>query len=364
MNDYMELAISLAKKASPSPNPQVGAVLVRKDEIIGQGVHKKAGTPHAEIEAIKDAIRRKHDTVGSVLYVNLEPCPHNDKRTPPCVPTIIKAGIRKVVCAMKDPNPKVNGKGIDALRNAGILVTVGVMENEARTLNEIYIKQITKNLPFITMKVAMSLDGKIATRTGDSKWISCEASRRLVAEIRNRYDGVMVGIGTILKDNPRLTCRMKGGKDPVRIIIDSKLRIPLDANVLKRANEMVVIGCGNEFDKKKKIKLEKMGVKVFVNPQEDNEVDLKKLMEKLAKINVRSVLLEGGSALDGAMVDAKLVDKFSIFVAPKIIGGQDAKGPIGGIGTALVKNSIRLKNLKVEQIGSDYFFEGYAEYKN
>lgn len=359
----MQLALSLAKNGKPSPNPYVGAVLVKKDEIIGQGFHKKAGKAHAEIEAINDAKRRKHSTEGAILYVNLEPCVHRDKRTPPCVPAIIDAGIRKVICAMKDPNPKVSGKGIEALENEGVQVKVGVGQDEAEQLNEVYIKQITTGLPFVTMKVAMSLDGKIATRTGDSKWISSEASRRLVAEMRNRYDGVMVGIGTILKDNPRLTCRMKNGKDPIRIIIDSKLRIPLDADVLKRANGMVVIGCGNEFDKKKKNKLKKMGVKVFVASQDDGEVDLRRLMEKLAKINVKSILLEGGSALDGAMVDAQLVDKFSIFVAPKIIGGQDAKGPISGRGTALVKNALRLKNLKIEMVGSDYLFEGYADYK-
>ncbi|VVC04316.1 2,5-diamino-6-ribosylamino-4(3H)-pyrimidinone 5'-phosphate reductase [Candidatus Bilamarchaeum dharawalense] len=359
----MHLAISLARRANPSPNPHVGAVLIKQEEIIGQGFHKKAGLPHAEIEAINDAKKRGYDTIGSTLYVTLEPCAHHGKRTPPCVPAIIKAGIRKVVCAMKDPNPKVNGKGIEALENAGIAVKVGSYEDEAKMLNDVYIKQITTGLPFVTMKVAVSLDGKIATRTGDSKWISSEASRRLVGAMRDRHDGVMVGIGTILKDNPRLTCRMKGCRDPVRIIVDSKLRIPLDVNVLKRPNGMVVIGCGNDFDRSKKAKLERIGARVFVAAQEDGEVDLKKFMKQLSDYGITSILLEGGSALDGAMVDAKLVDKFSIFVAPKIIGGQDAKGPIGGIGAALVKNSIVLKNLKVEQVGTDYFFEGYADYR-
>lgn len=364
MNEFMKLALSLAKRTNPSPNPYVGAVLVRGDEVIGEGFHKKAGMPHAEIEAINDAKRRGNEIRGSTLYITLEPCCHTGKRTPPCVPAIVNAGIRRVVCAMADPNPKVNGNGIGALEKAGILVKVGDSEEEAKVMNEVYIKRITTNLPFVAIKVAMSLDGKIATRTGDSKWISSEASRRLVGSMRNRYDGVMVGIGTILKDNPRLTCRMRGYRDPIRIIVDSRLRIPLDADVLKRPNKMVIIGCGSEFDKDKRKKLQRIGARIFVAAQEDGEVDLKKFMGMLTNAGVGSILLEGGSALDGAMVDAKLVDKFYIFVAPKIIGGHDAKGPIGGIGSSLVKNSILLKNLKVDRSGADYLFEGYAKYKD
>jgi diaminohydroxyphosphoribosylaminopyrimidine deaminase/5-amino-6-(5-phosphoribosylamino)uracil reductase len=365
MNKFMQIALALANKADPSPNPKVGAVIVKGDEIIGEGFHKKAGMPHAEIEAINEAKRRENEDkiAGSTLYVTLEPCVHKNKRTPPCVPTLVKSGIKKVVCAMKDPNPKVDGKGIAALEKAEIMVKVGVCEDEAWELNGGYIKQVTTGFPFVTMKVAVSLDGKIATRTGDSKWISSEASRKMVGTMRNRHDGVMVGIGTILKDNPRLTCRMKGGRDPIRIIVDSKLRIPFDVNVLKRPNGMVIIGCGSDHDKKKRKRLQKIGARVFVASQEDGEVDLKKFMAQLSDAGIRSVLLEGGSALDGAMVDSKLVDKFAIFVAPKIIGGQDAKGPIGGIGAALVKKAIVLKKMKVTQVGADYLFEGYAEYK-
>jgi diaminohydroxyphosphoribosylaminopyrimidine deaminase/5-amino-6-(5-phosphoribosylamino)uracil reductase len=368
MNEFMRMALSLANRMDPSPNPKVGAVLVKGDEIIGEGFHKKAGMPHAEIEAMMDAKRRGHekDIQGSTLYVTLEPCVHtnkSNKRTPPCVPAIVKAGIKRVICAMKDPNPKVSGRGIEALEKADIQVKIGICEDDAIALNEVYIKQMITGLPFVTMKVATSLDGKIATRTGDSKWISCEGSRERVQEMRNNHDGVMVGIGTILKDNPRLTCRMKGYRDPIRIIVDSRLRIPPNVNVLKRPNKMVIIGCGSQFDKTKKNILEKLGARVFVAPQDDGEVDLVKFMKQLSDSGIRSILLEGGSALDGAMVDARLVDKFAIFVAPKIIGGKDAKGPISGIGAGLVTDALLLKKLKVEQIGTDYLFEGYADYK-
>lgn len=350
---FMELAISLAKMARPFPNPCVGAVIVKDERIIGKGYHKAAGMPHAEIEAIEDAKRGGFVVNGSTLYVTLEPCVHTNKKTPPCVPAIIKSGIKTVVCAMKDPNPNVDGKGIEMLKRAGLDVSVGLCENEAQKINEAYVKYITFGLPFVTMKVAMSLDGKIATRTGDSKWISGEASRRLARTMRDQHAGVMVGIGTVLKDNPRLTCRFKSAHDPIRIIIDSKLRIPIDANVLKGASKMVIIGCGKDFDKSKKNLLESAGAKVFSCPRKDGEVDLEKFMKLISKEGVTSILLEGGSALDGAMVDAGLVDRFCFFIAPKIIGGKDAKTPIAGIGAEMITNAMGLGDIKVEKIGVD-----------
>jgi diaminohydroxyphosphoribosylaminopyrimidine deaminase/5-amino-6-(5-phosphoribosylamino)uracil reductase len=360
--EAMKLALSLAEKGRTSPNPKVGAVIVKDGRTLAVGYHQKAGMPHAEIEAI--AKLRLEQLKGATLFVTLEPCCHNNKKTPPCVPAIIKSGILRVVCAMEDPNPEVSGKGISQLKKAKIDVVVGICEKEAKKLNEHYIKRVTTHLPFVSMKVAMSLDGKIATRTGDSKWISGEKSRRYTQELRDNYDSVMVGIGTVLKDNPRLTCRINGGHNPVRIIVDSKLRIPLDSNVLKRAERMVIIGCGKHDNDKKMKELEKLGATVFQCPRKDGEVDLRLFMKKIAETGINSILLEGGSALDGTMLDEQLIDKFYVFIAPKVIGGKDAKTPIAGLGAELMKDALLLDNITVTQMGVDWLFEGYAEYKN
>ncbi len=359
--EAMKLALSLAEKGRTSPNPKVGAVITKDGRTLSTGYHQKAGMPHAEIEAISKL--KPEQLKGATLYVTLEPCCHLNKKTPPCVPAIINSGITRVICAMADLNPEVNGKGLSQLKKAKIEVIVGTCEKEARKINEPYIKRVTTHLPFVSMKVAMSLDGKIATRTGDSKWISGEKSRRYTQELRDHYDSVMVGIGTVLKDNPRLTCRINGGHNPIRIIVDSKLRIPLDSNVLKRAEGMVIIGCGKHDNESKKKALESFGAKVFSCPRKDGEVDLRTFMKKVAETGVNSVLLEGGSALDGTMLDEKLIDKFYIFLAPKIIGGKDAKSPIGGLGAELMKDAIVLDNLSVTQMGVDWLFEGYPEYK-
>lgn len=354
--EFMKLALSLAEKGRATPNPKVGAVIVKQNKVIGVGYHQRAGLPHAEIEAILNAKLRtgkQRPCENATLYVTLEPCVHKNKKTPPCVPIIRDVGITRVVCAMKDPNKFVNGRGITELKKAKIEVILGMLTKAAEKLNERYVKYITTGLPFVTMKVAMSLDGKIATRTGDSKWISGEASRRLAREMRDNHDGVMVGIGTVIKDNPRLTCRFKSAHDPVRIIIDSKLRIPLTANVLKKANGKVIIGCGKGFDRKKKKLLERVGVKIFPCPRKDGEVEVTKFMKLVADEGITSILLEGGSALDGAMVDAGLIDRFYFFIAPKIIGGKDAKPPIGGIGAENIKNAINLDSIKMEKIGVD-----------
>jgi diaminohydroxyphosphoribosylaminopyrimidine deaminase/5-amino-6-(5-phosphoribosylamino)uracil reductase len=358
--EFMRMALELAQKGRTSPNPKVGAVIVKDERVLATGYHQKAGMPHAEIEAIGKL--KPEQLKGSTLYITLEPCSHsgNGKKTPPCVPVIIKSGISRIVCAMADPNPKVNGNGIAAFKKAKIEVTAGILESDARKLNESYSKRITTGLPFVSMKIAMSMDGKIATRTGDSKWISGEKSRRFTQDLRDKYDAVMVGIGTVIKDNPRLTCRINGGHNPKRIIVDSKLRIPLSANVLKRAHGTVVIGCGKHENERKKKELEALGALVFECPRKDGEVDLKMFMKKIAETGVNSVLLEGGSALDGTMVDEKLVDKFYFFVAPKIIGGKDAKGPIGGIGAEMINDVLVLKDVSVTQIGVDWMFEGYV----
>lgn len=359
--EFMRMALMLAQKGRTSPNPKVGAVIAKGGRVLATGYHQKAGMPHAEIEAIGKL--KQEQLEGTTLYITLEPCSHsgNGKKTPPCAPAIIKSGISRVVCAMEDPNPKVSGRGIAALKKAGIAVQAGIMEREAKKVNEAYVKRIISGLPFVSMKIAMSLDGKIATRTGDSKWISGEKSRRFTQELRDKYDAVMVGIGTVLKDNPRLTCRINGGHNPKRIIVDSKLRIPLSANVLKRAHGMVIIGCGKHDNEKKKKELERLGAHVFECPRRDGEVDLEGFMQKIAESGINSVLLEGGSALDGTMVDEKLVDKFYFFVAPKIIGGKDAKGPIGGAGAEMIKDVLTLSDVTVTQVGVDWMFEGHVK---
>ncbi len=349
--EFMKLALSLAAKGRTSPNPKVGAIIVKGGRIIGRGYHQRCGLPHAEIEAMKHL--KQDQTRDAILYVTLEPCYHSNKKTPPCVPAIINAKFSRIVCATKDPNKNVNGKSINLFRKAGIEVKIGVCEKEARELNKAYIKYITKGLPYITMKVAMSLDGKIATKTGESKWISGEASRRLARAMRDKHDAVMVGIGTVLKDNPRLTCRFKSAHDPIRIIVDSKLRIPLNTNVLKNACDNTIIGCGKNFDKKKKDSLKHIGVNVFVAPRKDGEVNLKRFMKIVAKEGITSILLEGGSTLDGAMIDERLVDEFCFFIAPKIIGGKDAKTPIGGFGIRRLADAIQVNEIKTEKIGVD-----------
>jgi len=348
---FMRRALELATKGTTSPNPMVGCVLVKKGRILAEGYHKKAGKPHAEIEALK----KIKDARGCMMYVTLEPCCHYG-RTPPCTKAIIKADIKKVVLAMRDPNPKVDGKGMKELRRAGIEVVDGVLKKDAEKLNESYIKFITKKEPFVILKAAMSLDGKIATKTGDSKWISSEESRKEVHELRSKVDAVLVGVNTVITDNPQLTCRIKNGKNPIKIIVDSSLRVPLNSKIFDGGN--VIIATTKNHNKKNKKILEGKGAKILITDEKNGRVDLKKLMRKLGELEITSVLIEGGSEINASALKSGIVDKVRFYIAPKIIG-DDGKTVISGLGTDSIKDSIKIKNLDCRKLNDDLVLEGY-----
>ncbi|WP_272507431.1 bifunctional diaminohydroxyphosphoribosylaminopyrimidine deaminase/5-amino-6-(5-phosphoribosylamino)uracil reductase RibD [Clostridium aestuarii] len=355
----MKKAIELAKKGAgyTSPNPLVGAVIVKDDKIIAEGYHQFYGGPHAEVNALNNAVE---DIDGAVMYVTLEPCSHYGK-TPPCANTIAKTGIKKVVVGMKDPNPIVAGRGIKILEESGIEVISGVLENEVKEINEIFIKYITTKTPFCLLKTAMTLDGKIATHNGDSKWITNEKSRKYVHQIRNRVSAIMVGIGTVLQDNPKLTTRLeeKESSDPTRVIVDSRGRIPLDCNVLNVDSEAQTIVVVTELADKDKINsIKEKGADVIITPSKDNRVNLAYLMKELGKRDIDSVLLEGGSTLNYSALKENIVDKVISFIAPKIIGGEQAKTPVGGNGIDYMKDAITLENIKILRFEEDIMIEG------
>jgi diaminohydroxyphosphoribosylaminopyrimidine deaminase/5-amino-6-(5-phosphoribosylamino)uracil reductase len=358
---WMERALVLAKKGmgKTSPNPMVGAVFVKDGKIVGEGFHRQAGLPHAEIEALKKA---KEKAKGATLYVNLEPCCHYGK-TPPCTSALIEAGVAKVVAAMLDPNPNVNGKGLQALRDAGIEVEVGLLKKKAQKLNECFITWMTKGRPFITLKYAMTLDGKIATSTGDSKWITSEKSRQKVHEIRSVHDAILVGINTVLSDNPLLTSRIPNAKNPIRIVLDTHLRIPLDSNLLQTVSESPVWIIGGEENLQKKESLEKKGASVLFFPDKNGKekVSLQKLCAYLGANAISSLLVEGGAKVHGAFLSEKLVDKMAVFIAPKLIGNHDAKSPIENWGKAFLKEAVRLHDVEMTPLGDDVLIEGYPK---
>ena len=358
---YMRLTIELAEKAKgrTSPNPMVGAVIVKDGEIVGRGYHQKAGTPHAEIHAIEDAGEKAKD---ATIYVSLEPCSHYG-RTPPCTQAIINAGLSRVVMAMTDPNPRVDGGGKAILESHGIEVTTGILENEARKLNEFFIKYITTKLPFVIMKTAMTLDGKIATHSGKSKWITSEGSRRLVHLIRNEVDAVMVGIGTLIKDDPSLTTRLPDGegRDAIRIILDRHARILLDSKVLNQESDARTIVAVTSSAPEDKIEQIKQKAEVIVIPEKDGRVDLLELMKKLGQMEITSVMIEGGAEVNASALRAGIVDRVMFFIAPKIFGGSDAPSPVGGDGVDEPDDAILLKDISVEQIGEDLLVTGIPE---
>lgn len=359
---YMRRALRLAKKGEgyTNPNPLVGAVLVRNDRIIGEGYHEAYGANHAEINAMLHAAE---DVRGADLYVTLEPCSHYGK-TPPCAQAILNKGIKRVIVAAADPNPLVSGRGIALLRENGVEVITGVLEDESRRLNEIFFKYITTGIPFCILKTAMSLDGKIATRTGDSQWITGGSARRQVHLLRHRAACVMTGIGTVLSDDPLLTTRLPGkkGKDAVRVIVDSSARIPLDAKVLNLDSDAPTIIAVTEKAKDGKIKeLEQKGAKIIVTPLTESGVDLVFLMKKLGEEGLDSVLLEGGSALNDSALRQGIVDKVNFFLAPVILGGDTAKTAVGGKGVDFLKNAFPMRNLRTKRIGGDVMIEGYVE---
>lgn len=362
--DYMERALSLAKLAlgQVSPNPAVGAVVVKDDVIVGQGYTQPPGSWHAEALALNQAGEQAR---GSVLYVTLEPCSHYG-RTPPCSQTVIAAGISEVHMAMLDANPLVSGRGKDELEKEGIETYVGEHETEAREINEAYIKFITTGMPFVTAKFAVSLDGKIATRSGDSKWISGEAARKQVHSLRYTNDAIMAGANTVLTDDPRLTTRCgagKGGtarKQPLRVIVDGKGRTPLTARVFNETGKTLV-AVGKTVTPEEKAAFTQVGAELLELPSEQERVDLERLLKTLGERQITSVLVEGGSILLGSLFDSGLVDKVVAFIAPVIIGGEEAKTAVGGRGVDKVVDSLKLKRIKVEMFGEDLMVSGYKE---
>ena len=351
---FMAEALKIARNAEgrTSPNPMVGAVIVQGGRIIAEGWHRKAGTPHAEIHALNMAGALAEN---STMYVTLEPCSHFG-RTPPCANRIVDAKVSRVVVAMTDPNPLVAGRGIEILRSAGISVDVGVLESDARKLNEVFIKYITQKVPFVTAKFACSLDGKISTATGESQWISCEESRAYTHRLRDLNDAIMVGIGTVLADNPSLTARIPDGKNPARIIVDSNARTPLDAKILTDKLAPTIIAVAETAPPEKVTALKNLGAEIITAG--DTQVDLKILMRELAAREITSILLEGGGTLNFFMIRAGLVDKVMAFVAPKIIGGKNALTPVEGTGFEKLSDALELENLSAEKIGSDILISG------
>ena len=357
----MKHALALARKGAGfvSPNPLVGAVVVKEGKIIGEGWHKEFGGAHAEVNAIEGAT----ETVeGAELYVNLEPCSHQGK-TPACTDLIIRSGIKRVILGMKDPNPLVNGKGIAILRENGIEVHSGILEEESKQLNEVFIKFISKRQPFIILKYAMTLDGKIATVDNASRWITGEESRRIVHKLRNSMSSVMVGADTVIFDDPMLNVRLKGKewKQPLKIIADSSLRIPLEAKVLAIEPQLCLIACTGKADNAKVMEARRMGAQVLVCPEQDGRVNLKFLFTTLGAMDIDGVLLEGGSTLAFSALKDGLVDKIIAFIAPKILGGASAPTAVGGAGIAKMEDALNLYRMKVKKVGADLMVEGYLK---
>lgn len=351
---FMRAAIKLAGKGlgKTSPNPAVGAVIVKDGRIIAKGYHKKAGLPHAEIEALRSA--PEGSAKGATLYVTLEPCCHFG-RTPPCTDAIINSGIKRVVIGMKDPNPLVSGKGIGILKRKGIEVASGILEADCINLNRPYIKYIQTKLPFVTLKLASTLDGKIATSTGESKWITGEAARRHVHKMRSAVDAIMAGSGTIIKDDPELTVRLAKGKNPRRVILDSSFSVPLTSKVFK--GEAPIVFTTKAASAEKIEKACGLGAEVIILPKIKDGVDIKKALQELGKREITSVLVEGGGRLAASLLKNGMADKLALFLAPMLIGAEGLPS-IGGLGVKALNKAIRLKSISSKMIGSDILIEG------
>lgn len=357
--DYMREALRIARYAEgrTSPNPLVGAVIVRDGRIIAEGWHRKAGTPHAEIHALRMAGDLAR---GATLYVTLEPCSHYG-RTGPCAKAVAEAGIARVVVAMQDPNPKVAGRGMEMLRAAGVEVRCGVLAAEAARLNEVFLHWITTGLPFVALKTAMTLDGKIATHTGDSQWITGEASRLRVHELRDRYDAILVGIGTVLHDDPSLTTRLpdRQGKHPLRIVLDSMARTPRAAKLLTDGAAPTLIAVTARAPQERVAALRQAGAEVLVCG-EGPRVDAQALLKALGEREISSVFVEGGGRVNASLLAAGLVDKVYAFVAPKLVGGRDALTPVEGTGAERLSDAVTLTGLAAETVGEDVLLTGYV----
>lgn len=357
--DYMELALELAAsaKGNTNPNPCVGAVLVKEGVIVGTGLHRKAGEPHAEVHAFKMA---GDHAKGATLYVTLEPCSHFGK-TPPCANLVKESGVSRVVVATMDPNPSVAGRGINLLREAGIEVEVGLLEHEARKLNERFIHNMLTNKPFVISKFAMTMDGKIATHNGHSKWITSEESRLQVHKLRHEIDAILVGVGTVLADNPSLTTRLphREGKNPIRIILDSELKTPLTSNVVETAEAQTILVCGKDVDATKVKQLTEKGVQILSVTKTDEGLNLVEMLDELYKAGITDLLVEGGSEINASFLRAGLINKVLVYIAPKILGGRHSKSPFAGIDIDSVDEGMQLEFDSIEQVGPDLCITAY-----
>jgi diaminohydroxyphosphoribosylaminopyrimidine deaminase/5-amino-6-(5-phosphoribosylamino)uracil reductase len=359
---YMQMALRLAARGEGwvSPNPMVGAVVVKDGQVVGRGYHRRAGLPHAEVEALRAAGAAAR---GAELYVTLEPCNHQGK-TPPCTRAILAAGVRRVVIAARDPNPQVTGGGVEFLAAQGVDITLGVLEAEARRLNEAWFHSVNTGRPWVVAKAACSLDGKIATVGGESQWLTGEAARALGRRLRHRVDAIMVGIGTVLADNPQLTTRLPRGRgtgrDPIRVILDSRLRLPLTARLLHLDSDAPTWVATTSQAPPDAIRgIEARGAQVLVLPGDNGRVSLPDLMAELGARQVQSLLVEGGAETLGACFDQGLVNRFYFFYAPKILGGQKAPGMVGGRGIVHLGAAHVAKNLSVRRVGGDLLVSGY-----
>lgn len=357
---YMQMALELAEKARgrTSPNPMVGAVVVLNGQVVGTGYHKRAGLPHAEVNALNDAGDAAR---GADLYINLEPCSHYG-RTPPCTEAIIRAGIKRVYIALSDPNPLVSGKGVQMLTENGIEVSIGILENQARKLNEVFLKYIRTCQPFVSLKAATTLDGKIATEKGESQWITGEEARLHGHKLRDAYDAILVGIGTVLADNPSLNCRLPGGKgqDPVRIIVDSKLSISEDARVINfNSPARTIIAVTSRAAPEKIRRFERKAEIVMVN--EGSTVLLPALLKILGQMGITSVLVEGGGQINGSFLRENLIDKYYFYLAPRIVGGENAPGAFMGKGIPNLPDARELSDMEIVKLGKDILITGYPE---
>lgn len=360
----MTLALRLAAKGqgTTSPNPMVGALVVRQSEIIGRGFHLRPGTPHAEIHALREAGARARD---STLYTTLEPCCHVKKRTPPCVPEILRSGVRRVVIAMQDPNPSVKGKGVAALRRAGLSVTVGVAHLEAEELNRAYSHWMKTGRPYVTLKAGMTIDGQLATARGESRWITSEASRQEVHQLRGSADGILIGVNTVLIDNPSLTARRGArlhavaSRQPLRIVVDSRLRTPITAKILAQQDKAkTLIATTATAPRTRRSTFQEKGIEVLTVSARQGRVSLPALLKELGRREIMSVLVEGGGEINAAMLRDKLVDHVRLYIAPLLLGGQDAKGLIGGNSPARLAKAIRVRRMVVRPLGDDVVMEG------
>lgn len=358
---YMELALNNARamKGQTDPNPLVGSIIVNDNRIVGVGTHLKAGEPHAEIHAIRMAGEKAE---GGTIYVTLEPCSHHG-RTGPCANAIVQAGIKKVVIATLDPNPIVSGNGVKILEQAGIEVIIGVHEEKSRKMNEVFNKFIVENKPFVTLKAGITLDGKIATHSFDSKWITSEEARLDVHHLRNEHMAILVGVNTVIADNPELTTRIPNGRNPIRVILDSTLKIPLDRKVISDKLADTWIFTSSNYDIEKKTILTNIGISVF-HTTGSEQVNPSEVVQILGEKGVSSLLIEGGGTINAAFLENELIDKAVIYIAPKFVGGKQAPTFLEGSGIDKMGNAIELQEADIVKIGKDFKFVGYPSYKN